>query len=138
MLQSYGEPDNLQSPNTSTPTLEFRTTTKEDSKSIFEQVNSIFRDRTSIVPRDTNISGNAGCNRIYGNFKALDSQFDITVYGISQISCTWREKDGTIMNPTLPEMTYVELLNKVQTYTRDGETLTLTTPNEVLVFQRIN
>ena len=139
-LQSYGETDNLQSPNTSPPKLEFKAATKKDeeSKSIFEWVNSIFRKDGLLPDRDHTLTGYAGCNFIYGGFTAQGSQLEITVYVITQRGCTWTAQDGTRVTPNLPKMTYVDLLKEVQTYTQDEETLILNTPDEVLVFQRLN
>ena len=82
------------------------------------------------------LDGWAGCNDFRdGSFLAVGSALWLAPGGITETACgsEAEQQPGEIMEQ---ETVYLDLLYQVDTFTRDGDTLTLHTPNGILVFQR--
>lgn len=113
-LQHYGDPAHLQPAhrralNGSVPTLEFAGAT---------------------------INGSTGCNSFDGGyFIVVGLYLKLVVLGTTLAGCGGEtmEEVGEMM---WQERVYRDLLSNVYTFTRDGDKLTLITPEAILVFQR--
>ena len=112
-LQYYGDHQDLQAvlprPRWSTPTLAFGRGT---------------------------MTGWGGCNAMHGSFHAVGSALKLS-FGTTFANCgsTTETHRGEILGQ---EAHYLGLLYEVDTFTRDGNTLTLHTPDAILVFARSN
>ena len=80
------------------------------------------------------MTGTGGCNATKGSFRAEGSALTLS-FGRTFVGCgsTTEARPGEIM---WQEGVYIDLLYEVRTYTRDGNTLTLHTPDAILVFAR--
>ena len=110
-LQYYGDPQHLQAvlphPRWSTPTLAFGRGT---------------------------MTGTGGCNAMDGSFLAVGSALKLSFGRTFALCGSGAESHpGEIMGQ---EAHYLGLLYEVRTFTHDGNTLTLHTPDGILVFER--
>lgn len=82
------------------------------------------------------MTGWGGCNATDGSFRAAGSALTLS-FGTTFAACG----SGAEAHPgeiLWQEGVYIDLLYQVDTFTRDGNTLTLHTPDAILVFARRN